>query len=146
MAFQTAAGATLAISNSIPAAFTSVGYAALTYTEVGEITNIGEFGKEFALVTHLPLSRRGVAKRKGSFNNGTLTPTMALDPDNAGQVLFAAALQSDAPSSFKITLQDGTIYYLMGLVMMYKPNVGTTDDVVTASATVEVDDSAIVSV
>jgi hypothetical protein len=146
MAFQTAAGATLAISNSIPATFNEAGYAALTYTEVGEITNIGEFGKEFALVTHLPLSRRGVAKRKGSFNNGTLNPTMALDPADAGQILFAAALESDAPSAFEITLQDGTIYYLMGLVMMYKPNVGTTDDVVTASATIEVDESPIVEV
>jgi hypothetical protein len=87
-----------------------------------------------------------VAKRKGSFNNGTLNPTMALDPADAGQILFAAALENDAPSAFEITLQDGSVFYLMGLVMMYKPNVGTTDDVVTASATIEVDESPIVEV
>lgn len=146
VAFQTAAGATLAISNAIPATFNSAGYAALTYTEVGEITNIGEFGKEFALVTHLPLSRRGVAKRKGSFNNGTLNPTMALDSADAGQILFSASLESDSPSAFKITLQDDSVFYLMGLVMTFRPNVGTTDDVVTATATIEVDESPIVEV
>lgn len=144
MAFQTAAGATIAIANAIPATFTAVGYAALTYANIGEITNIGEFGKEFALVTHLPLAERGVAKRKGSFNNGTLNPAMALDPVDAGQILFEAALELDAPSAFEITLQDGTVYYLMGLVMAYKPNIGTTDDVVTATATIEVDAKPIV--
>lgn len=146
MAFQTAAGATLAISNAIPATYDAAGYGALTYTNVGEITNIGEFGKEFALVTHLPLSSRGVAKRKGSFNNGTLNPAMALDPSDAGQILMAAALESDAPSAFEITLQDGTVYYLMGLTMAFRPNVGGTDDVVTATCTIEVDDKPIVEV
>lgn len=146
MAFQTAAGATIAIANASPATFDDTGYAALTYADIGEITNIGEFGKEFALVTHTPLAERGVAKRKGSFNNGTLNPAMALDPDDAGQILIEAALELDAPSAFEITLQDGTVYYLMGLTMMYKPNIGTTDDVVTASATIEVDSSPIVKV
>lgn len=146
MAFQTAAGATIAIANASPATFDDTGYAALTYADIGEITNIGEFGKEFALVTHTPLAERGVGKRKGSFNNGTLNPAMALDPDDAGQILIEAALELDAPSAFEITLQDGTVYYLMGLTMMYKPNIGTIDDVVTASATIEVDSSPIVKV
>lgn len=146
MAFQTAAGATIAIANAAPATFNATGYAAQTYATIGEITNIGEFGKEFALVTHLPLAERGVAKRKGSFNNGTLNPAMALDPDDAGQILLAAALELDEPSAFEITLQDGTVYYLMGLVMAYRPNIGAADDVVTASATIEVDAKPIVKV
>lgn len=148
MAWQTAAGASLAISSTsgAPATFDEAGYAALTYTTVGEITNIGEFSKEFALVTHQPLATRGVKKGKGSFNNGTLNPAMALDPDDAGQVLFSTALESDESWAFRITLQDGTEYYMMGKVMSFRPNIGGVDDVVTASPTVEVDSDPIVRV
>lgn len=148
MAWQTAAGASFAIAATAgaPATFDEAGYSALTYTEVGEITNIGEFGKEFALVTHQPLSTRGVKKGKGSYNNGTLSPALALDNTDAGQVIMQGALESDKSFAFLITLQDGSKYYLMGKVMSFKPNVGSVDDVVTASPTVEVDSDPIIRV
>lgn len=148
MAWQTAAGASLAIASTegAPATFDSAGYAAKTYVDVGEITNIGEFGKEFALVTHQPLSTRGVKKGKGSYNNGTLNPALALDTADAGQILMEEALESDISYAFQITLQNGAIYYLMGKVMSFKPNVGGVDDVVTASPTIEVDSDPIIRV
>lgn len=146
MAWQTAAGASLAISLVAPATFDEAGYSALTPKVVGEVTNIGEFGKEFALVTHQPLAERGTSKRKGSYNNGTLSPTMALDPDDAGQIDMETASESDDPAYFQITLQDGTVYWLAGLVMTYRPNVGGVDDVVTATCTVEVDRTPIVKI
>lgn len=148
MAWQTAAGATLAIATTAgaPATIDQAGYAAKTYTVVGEITNIGEFGREYALVTHQPLATRGVKKGKGSFNNGTLNPALAYDRDDPGQVLMEQALDSDASWAFRITLQDGTAFYLMGKVMSFKPNVGGVDDVVTATPTIEVDSDDIVSV
>ncbi|MDK3016550.1 hypothetical protein [Pseudodonghicola flavimaris] len=146
MAFQTASGASLSVSASQPATYDSTGFAALTYTVVGEITNIGEFGKEFATVTHNPLATRGTKKGKGSYNNGTLSPALALDPDDAGQDIMETLLDSDNPGSFLVTLQDGTKYYLEGLVMSFKPSVGDIDSVVTASTSVEVTDNDIVKV
>lgn len=148
MAWQTAAGASLAISTVAgpPATFDEAGYSALIYTNIGEITNIGEFGKEFALVTHQPLDTRGVKKGKGSFNNGTLNPTLAVDNEDGGQVLLQTALESDVPYAFLVTLQDGSEYYMMGRTMSFKTTVGTVDDVVTASPTIEVDSDPIVLV
>lgn len=146
MAVQSSAGASLAISAAIPASFNATGYAALTYTTVGEVTNIGEFGKEFELIEHAPLASRGVKKFKGGYNNGTIEPEIALDPDDAGQILMETASNSDAKYSFKITLQDGTIYYLMGLVMSFRPNVGTVNDLIMAAASIEVDSPEIVRV
>lgn len=148
MAWQTAAGASLSISTVAgpPATFTEAGYSALVYTEIGEITNIGEFGKEFALVTHQPLATRGVKKGKGSYNHGTLSPTLAVDNDDAGQVLLQTALESDESYAFLVTLQDGSEYYLMGKTMSFKTTVGTVDDVVIASPTIEVDSDPIVLV
>lgn len=148
MGWQTAAGASFAIAATAgpPTTFDEAGYSAKTFTVVGEVTNIGEFSKEFALVTHQPLATRGVKKGKGSFNNGTLNPAMALDPDDAGQVLMETALESDDSWAFLVTLQSGAKYYLMGKVMSFKPNIGGVDDVVTASPTVEVDSDPIVKV
>lgn len=147
MAWQTAAGASLAIATAgAPATFDQAGYSALAYTEIGEITNIGEFGKEFNLVTHQPLATRGVKKGKGSYNNGSLSPSLALDPDDAGQVALEDASESDESRAFRITLQDGTSYYLMGKVMSFKKSVGGVDDVVTATPTIEVDSDPIIRV
>lgn len=143
MAHQTASGVTLGISIAAPATHDEAGFDALTLTTVGEITNVGEFGKEWALVTHNPLSTRGTKKGKGSFNNGTLNPSLALDPNDAGQTAMKTALESDDPAYFAVTLQDGTIYYLTGLVMSFKPNIGGVDDVVTASTTIELTPDAI---
>ena len=137
MGHQTASGVTLGISLTAPATHDVTGFDALTFKNVGEITNVGEFGKEGALVTHEPLSTRGTKKGKGGYNNGTLNPSLALDPSDLGQIDMKAALDSDDPAYLAITLQDGTIYYLVGLVMSFKPNIGGINDVVTASTSIE---------
>lgn len=137
MSHQTASGVTLGISSSAPATHDVAGFDALTFINVGEVTNVGEFGKEFAAVTHNPLGSRGTKKGKGSYNNGTLNPSLALDPDDAGQQLMETALNSDADYYFAVTLQDGTVFYLVGLVMAFKPNIGGVDDVVTATTTID---------
>lgn len=143
MTHQTASGVTLGISLTAPASHDEIGFDALTFKTVGEVTNVGEFGKEWNLVTHNPLATRGTKKGKGSFNNGTLSPSLALDPADLGQIDMKTALDSDDPAYFAITLQDGTIFYLVGLVMSFKPNLGGVDDVVTASTSIELTPDAI---
>ena len=136
MSYQTGAGAALLVSSAAPATFDSSGYGALTGTVVGEVTNIGDFfGREYAEVTHNPLANRATQYGKGSYNNGTISPAMALDPADAGQTILTAALNSDSPIAVGIRLQDGSEYWCMALVMSFMPNVGGVDDVVTASST-----------
>lgn len=137
MSYQSAAGAILSISLVKPATHDAAGWAALTMKPIGEITNIGEFGKEFALITHNRLSTRGVEKLKGSFNNGQLSPSLAFDKDDPGQIDMAAALDSDDPAYFTVTLQDGTLFHMVGLVMSFKVGVPDTDGIVTAPTTIE---------
>jgi len=146
MSFDTAAGAILSMSAVLPATYDAAGYGALTKVPIGEITNIGEFGKEFALVTHQPLASRGTKKAKGSFNNGTLSPTCALDNANAGQQAIDAAVESDDPVAVCITLDDGTEYWCAALVMAKKISVGGSDDVVSASISMEIDHNPIVPI
>ena len=114
MTVRTSAGTTLKVSASSPATFDPTGYNALTMTVVGEVSDLGEFGREFNLVTFNPVGSRGVVKKKGSFNQGTMTIQMGLD-----------------------TTQNGDKYYFQAQVMSFKVNVGSVDQITTATVTLE---------
>ena len=142
MTVHTSAGTTLKISANAPATFNVAGYSALTYTAVGEITDLGEFGREFTLVTHNPVGSRGTQKFKGSFNEGTMNLSLGLDTDDAGQVLMKAALLADTAYSFEVTTQNGDTYYFQAMVMSFKVGVGSVDSITTATCTLELTTSA----
>lgn len=137
MTVRTSAGTTIGLSASQPATFNATGYDALTFTQIGELTDGGEFGREYALVTHNPLGSRGTVKKKGSFNEGTMTLQLGLDTDDAGQILAKTASLSDADYSFKVTLQNGDIFYFQAQVMSFKVSVGGVDQITSATIALE---------
>jgi hypothetical protein len=142
MTVRTSAGSTLKVTASAPATFDSSGYNTLftaspTPPGVGEITDMGEFGREFALVTHNPVGTRGTQKFKGSFNEGTMSLSLGLDTDDAGQILMKAASLSDNSYSFLVTTQNGDKYYFQAKVMSFKVGVGSVDSITTATCTLE---------
>jgi len=142
MAVRTSAGTTLHVSAGTPASFDVVGYEALTFTAVGEVTDLGEFGREYSLVTHNPVGSRGTVKKKGSFTEGSMAMTVGLDTDDAGQILLKAASASDADYSFKVTTQNGDVYYFQAQVMTFKVGVGSVDQITTAAITLELTTSS----
>lgn len=137
MTVRSSAGTTIKISAAAPATFDSTGYAALTLTTIGEVTDLGEFGREYALITHNPIGSRGTVKLKGSFNEGAISMQLGLDTDDAGQVLAKTASMSDADYSFCITTQNGDKYYFQAKVMSFKVGVGSVDSVTSATISVE---------
>lgn len=143
MAAITTAGTVISASASLPATYDLAGFAALSYTAVGEITEIGEYGKEYNIVTHTPLATRRTQKLKGSYNEGSLALQMAYDSADSGQTILIAALDSDASISFKITDQDGTVDYFTGKVMSYRKNIGGVDSIRSASTAIEIDSNIV---
>lgn len=137
MTVRTSAGTTIGISANAPATFNVTGYDALTFTSIGEVTDLGEFGREYALVTHNPLGSRGTVKKKGSFNEGSISLQVGLDTDDAGQILLKSASLSDSNHSFKVTTQNGDIYYFQAQVMSFKVGVGSVDQVTSAMIMLE---------
>lgn len=140
MTVQTNAGTSLAISASSPATYDAVGFAALTFTEVGEVVSIGEHGSNYALVTHSPLSSRRVQKFKGSVNDGSMAVGLGMDLTDAGQTLLLAGADGsavDVDHAVKITYQDGSIEYFSAKVMSYTRNPSTIDSIVAANTTFE---------
>lgn len=142
MAVKTSAGTIISASAGIPATFDSTGYAALTYTAIGEAVDIGELGRVYTLVTHNPVGNRSTQKLKGSFNEGKITLQLGLDNADAGQVLLKAATLLDTLYAFKMILQGGRIFYFQALVMSFKTSVGTVDKITTASIELEISTSS----
>ena len=138
MTVRTSAGSTLKVSAGTPATFDGTGYAALTWTTVGEVTSIPEFGREYNLVTHSPINTRATVKLKGSYNEGQVSLSLGLDTDDAGQILLKTASGSDANYSFQVTTQNGDKYYFQAQVMSFKTNVGGVDDVTSATVMLEI--------
>jgi len=147
MTVRTSAGTTLRVTASAPATFNSAGYTTLFSTSpvpalVGEVTDLGEFGREYALVTHMPVGNRGTQKFKGSFNEGTITLSLGLDTDDAGQIIMKAASISDNDYSFMVTTQNGDKYFFRAQIMSWKVGVGSVDSITTATATLEITTNA----
>lgn len=138
MPVRTSAGTTIKLSAGTPATFNSAGYAALTWTTIGEVTDLGEFGREYNLVTHNPLGSRGTVKKKGSFNEGSITMQLGLDTDDAGQILAKTASNSDSDYSFEIATQNGDKYYFQAQVMSFKVGVGSLDQITAATIMLEI--------
>jgi len=137
MTVRSSAGTTIKISASQPATYDASGYNALTLTTIGEVTDLGEFGREYNLITHNPIGTRATQKLKGSYNEGSISMQLGLDTDDAGQILAKAASISDNDYSLLITTQNGDKYYFQAKVMSFKVGVNNVDSVTSATITLE---------
>lgn len=138
----TSTGTLYAISAAVPATYDSAGFAALTWTDVAEVTDMGEYGATYEVVSHNPLATRRTVKRKGTVNDGALAMQLGRDPADAGQALIIAGVDGaarDTVHSHRVTLQDGTIQYVTGQLFSYTTNVGSSNQIVGAAVTVELD-------
>lgn len=142
MAVITAAGTKFSIGT------TAATFASDTFTVVGEIVNIGEFGKEYQEITHQPVGSRATQKFKGSYNNGTITLQLGADLADAGQTALKTALDSDSDYNVRVELNNaltsgagphhGTQYDFKGKIMSYKVNAGGANNVVGATVVVAI--------
>lgn len=136
MATTEGIGGFISASAAAPATYDAVGYAALTWTEVAEVTEVPENGPEHATVTHTPLKTGIVNKFHGELNYGSLSLPMAYDPNDAGQTILQNARTSKNEISFMLTYSDGTIEYNSGKVMSFRKGM-SVGSVVPATSMVE---------
>lgn len=144
MSFAVAAGTVLAISASAPATFDASGYGAVSVTTVGEVTDISGFGPSWATASHNPVNLRGTQKKKTSRDGGNFTVTLALDTDDAGQILCKSGRDSaTALRTIKITTAGvGDVYYCQVLVTSFQLGALNQAGLQTATMTCEVTASA----
>lgn len=137
---RTSAGTRIHISTTlVPCDYTEADFNALAWLEVGEVSDLGEFGREYNMVNFNPLGNRKTIKRKGSYNDGTIAMQVARVTSDAGQAACKTALNSDDSYPFRVTLQDGTKFYFTAQVASYTTNVGSVDQITSAAINLEID-------
>lgn len=153
MGVQTAAGSSFSIGPQNTSAADQSAYEALTYSLVGEVESISDFGDAYNSVTFTSLNDRRVRKIKGSADAGTITITIGHDSADTGQSDLETALASDEDYAFKVQLDDegtgspsnDTTFYFRGKVMSARTNPGDAENIVRVTAEVAIN-SAIVKV
>lgn len=132
----TVAESSLWISAAAPATHDAVGFAALVWTEVGEITDMGSvLGREYNTSTHAPITSAKQIEKKASYKLGVAEFVVGWDEVDAGQILVEAASKDYSIPSFKVIKQDGAIRYFTAQVSKFVENNGTVDDNVTGAIT-----------
>ena len=139
---RTSAGTIIAIGPA-PATYDEAGFAAVTALPIGEVTDAGEYGKVYNLVTHNPLANRQTKKFKGSYNNGSVTLQIAQDEVDTGQLAAKAASDSDDSYTIKVTKQNGAIDYFTAQVMSFTDAIGGVDSIEGGSIQLEIDNDII---
>lgn len=143
---MTSTGVTLGVVAGLPATEDAAGYGALVFIPVGEVVDLPEYGPTVQVVESNPLATGITEKRAGFTNYGSLAVGLELDIEDAGQVILEAAIPdagTDAPHSFEITYNDGTIEYFHGGVFSYTRAPGSANSMVGSTANVEINSKII---
>lgn len=138
MTVFTSAGTSLGLSAQEPASYNKAGYEALTFTEIGEISDLGEIpSRIYEVVNWQPIRDRGMRKAKGGYQIGSQTLTVGIDPDDAGQALVDTATLSDESYSVAIIHPKLGAIYARALVMGGPKNYGDVNTIATRQITLE---------
>ena len=139
MGSTTATGTAIAISAAVPATQTEAGYTALTFTEIGGVEKLGPIGANVSKITFQPL-KGALEKHKGPADYGSLSPTMAHDETDAGQVLLRTASEpgNNALYAFKVTYPNGAIRYFQARVFGYQDTAEGAESLVMGATMIEI--------
>jgi len=138
MTVSTSAGTTLAISAAAPATYDAAGYAALTFTSIGEVSDLGDIpARIYEIVPWRNISNRGESKAKGGYSLGSQTTTVGIDPSDAGQTLVDAAILSDNAYSIKIAHPKLGTFYARALVNGGSRSYGDVNSIATRQIMLE---------
>lgn len=107
-----------------------------TWTDIGLVESLGEFGDESADVSFAAIGDGRTRHAKGARDAGTMAIVAAHDPTDLGQAAIEAAEQTNNNYAFRVILPDGppnwndSQLFFRGLVMSRRKNVGTNDNVI----------------
>jgi hypothetical protein len=146
MAVTTSLGTVFSAVKGVPATYDQAGFAALSFTAVGEVADIGEFGGEGEILTHTPIATGVVNKLLGSIDYGTIALQMGRFIGDAGQTLlkggFDGADQGET-FSFSVVYIDGAIDYFTGIVSSFSSVVGSASSVRGAASNIALNNKVI---
>lgn len=139
-------GTSLFVSAASPATYDTAGFAALSYTEVGEVESLGEFGGSAQITPFTPLATGIVKKRKGSINYGTASASIGRLASDAGQAILKDGFDGAnkyVVHSFKVVNSDGAIAYFTGMISSFVTVTNDANNVTKVNCNIELDNKVI---
>ena len=136
----TTLGTTLSLFAGVPETFDDAGYAALTYTAVGEVGDLGEFGGTREVVTFTPVDTGIVAKRPGSIDYGQMSLQIARDAEDVGQIALQSAFDGAEAGnlhSFELVDRNGDTLFFTGIVSSFTYSAGSANTMFGGSCTID---------
>ncbi|ABA81380.1 hypothetical protein GQF56_15515 [Rhodobacter sphaeroides] len=138
-------GTLIYASTALPAAATETAYGGLTWTAVGEVTEVPEYGGSAEVVNHTPLATGITQKYHGAVNYGSMQIPLAFNSTDAGQAILEAARKNRNRIAFKIAFPkidplstEGAADYFQGKVFGFTKS-APANGVVSGSVTVEIE-------
>lgn len=125
-------GSILKLSAALPATENQAGYEALTWTEVGAVDSIGNYGNTFQTTEFTPIKTGIVQTLVGSQKNGTIAVTMADLPDDAGQIICNTAVNGATKRqlhSIQVVDEHGYTDYMQGFISKFEKQLGDANKV-----------------
>lgn len=86
---------------------TASGYVSKSYTAIGAVETLSDFGPEGAVVSFTPLADGQTRQLKGAINPGNITITCADDPLDAGQIAMNGYALTRRLYPMKVLAADG---------------------------------------
>lgn len=142
MGKMTSTGVAVSVSASAPATIDQAGFAALTYTECGELIDLPEYGPTVQVVESNPLKTGVTEKFNGFINYGSTSLGFEIDFADAGQNVLEAGVPVPpaqyTPHSFKVGYPDGTTEYYVGGIFSYTRAPGSANSMIGSTVQVEI--------
>lgn len=140
---MTSTGVTIAAVLGAPATFDQAGFEALTFTTIGQVSNIPAFGPTVQVVESNPLATGITEKFVGFVNYGSVALEADYDDTDAGQALVTSAVDTGDASfgqdfSFELTYSTGAKRYWVGKFFSATENPGSANSMVSTSMNVEI--------
>ena len=110
-------GSTLSVQKAAtPATPNEAGWETGSYTEVGNIQDMGEMGDTHTPIEYSILKEGRLKRLPGQVDGGQVAFNIVYDSGDAGQTIIKDANGTDDNHLFKVKDQDGETYYFAGTV------------------------------
>ncbi len=124
------------------------------YLEIGEINDLGSFGRVYQEIIAQSIGTRGDRKYKGTYNDGAMAIKVNRDPVDTGQAAAIVARDSDADFNFKLTINDAgetgvtynTEFFFKAKVMSYTVEGGGPNNIVMSTINLSLKSGSIIEV
>lgn len=139
-------GTVLYVSVDTPEEYDMPSFEALSWTEVGEIASIGEFGGSAQVSQFTPLKTGIVKKRKGSIDYGTAALSIGKLNGDLGQGILKAGFDGanrKEVHSFKVVDPEGNVAYFTGVISSFTNVINDANTVYGVNSNIELDNRVI---